>query len=170
MDKLFPAFLTLALIALIFALMWRAWRRRADGDSHRALPTVPKTFDATQLHTMQYVATTGRDAPLERLALPGLAFRSHGTIALGDEGVLLELRGSDPTFIPRGAISHVDTANLAIDRVVEADGLVRIGWMLPDGTACDTYLRIDEPTGQASLVETLTTHLHDNEHTAREGE
>lgn len=159
MDKLVPAFLTLALVALLLGLMWRAWRRRVDGDGSRPLPPLPESFDATQVHRMQYVATTRRDAPLERLALPGLAFRGHGTLALGDEGILLQVRGTDPTFVPRGALSQADTANLAIDRVVEPNGLVRIGWTLPDGTPCDTYLRVEDPTEQLPLIDALRIRL-----------
>ena len=55
-------------------------------------------------------------------------------------------------FIPAAVVSGVGTASVAIDRVVERDGLVRLGWTTSGGTAADSYFRVVDPAGRAQLA------------------
>ncbi|WP_437584924.1 hypothetical protein ACSAGD_06620 [Paramicrobacterium sp. CJ85] len=156
MDKLIPGLIVAAIIAVLLALMWNAWRRRRTADAAHAAEPVPGSYAPTREFDVQYVATTRAGQPLERLALPGLGFRGPASLGVASTGIRLEVRGERAAFIPASAVRDVDTSRVAIDRVVERDGLVRIGWTVPDGTACDSYVRLREPSEQPRALEALT--------------
>jgi hypothetical protein len=152
-DRLVPSLIIAGVILLVFALMlagWRARRRRQAGIA-RPLPA-PATLGAASLDVDGwYVATTHGDQPLERIAVHGLGFRARSTISVHPEGLVVAVRGRDPFLIERSALRGAGRATWAIDRVVERDGLVLIGWMLGD-TPVDTYVRLPEPTAATALV------------------
>ena len=112
-----------------------------------------------------YVATTPRDAPLERLAVRGLGFRARAAVTVAEAGVTLDLDGNQPVFIPASAIDAVGAAQVAIDRVVETDGLVCLNWRLATGIASgsddrravDSFFRIIDPNDRARLVDSIRT-------------
>ena len=131
--------ITALVLLVVLALMLRSWRRRSKRDA--ALPAgYPQPADrGRELASAAalYVATTGRDAPLERLNIPGLGFRARGGVTVTEQGVLLELAGSPALFIPADAVQLVTDATVAIDRVVEPGGLLLLGWRL-NTTGTDT--------------------------------
>lgn len=88
-----------------------------------------------------YVATTRHGQPLERLAMRGLGFRSRVGISVTTAGVALDLTGQPRMLIARDRIQSVGLATVAIDRVVERDGLVKLSWRPDDSTVVDTYFR-----------------------------
>ena len=104
-----------------------------------------------------YVATTPRDQPLERLAIPGLGFRARGGVSVTPQGVLLELAGSPALFIPADAVELITDATWAIDRAVEPGGLLLLGWRLAatDQTAAptsvDSYFRFSDPADRTAI-------------------
>ena len=153
MDRLVPSLIIGGVILVVFALMlagWRARRRRQAGIP-RPLPA-PVTLGAASLVVDGwYVATTHADQPLERIAVHGLGFRARSTIGVHPEGLVVTVRGRDPFLIEPTAVRGAGRATWAIDRVVERDGLVLIGWMLGD-TAVDTYVRVPEPAAATALV------------------
>jgi len=91
-----------------------------------------------------YVATTLAEQPLERVVVEGLAYRAKGELRVTRGGVVLDLAGSAPAFIPVADIRGVGLASWAIDKGVGEGGLVFIRWMLGD-TAVDSYFRPEEP-------------------------
>jgi hypothetical protein len=66
-----------------------------------------------------------------------------------DAGVALDLTGKARIFVTKDRIDSVGQATVAIDRVVEKDGLVRLAWRLDDGTVVDSYLRPQDASARA---------------------
>lgn len=142
-------------LALIAALAW-AWWRRTRRDCGFAPPVGEVPADAATLSTHEalYVATTRHGEPLERLAIRGLGFRSRADLTVTSAGVALDLPGQPRFFLPTERIVAVDQATVAIDRVVERDGLVRIAWRIDadgarSGTVVDSYLRVQDASARA---------------------
>lgn len=129
-------------VALVAVLAW-AWWRRTRRDSGLASPVGEAPADAATLFTHEalYVATTRHGEPLERLAIRGLGFRSRADLTVTSAGVALDLTGQPRFFLPTERIVEVTQATVAIDRVVERDGLVRISWRVDAETVVDSYIR-----------------------------
>ena len=98
---------------------------------------------------MRHLLDTKTLSPMERLAIRGLAFRSRVDVTVTDAGVALDLTGQPRVFLDTSRIAEVAQATLAIDRVVERDGLVRLAWRLDDGTVVDSYLRPQDASARA---------------------
>lgn len=137
-------------LVLLVVLGW-AWVRRTRRDSALIAPVgeIPAEAATRASFPGLYVATTRHDEPLERLAMRGLAFRSRADITVTDAGVALDLTGQPRVFLGAERIVAVDQATVAIDRVVERDGLTRLAWRLDDGTVVDTYLRPQDASARA---------------------
>jgi hypothetical protein len=145
------AFVLLA-IALLALMVW-GWRRRARRDAGVRAPVAERRGAVRATFTGLYVATTRHDAPLDRLNVRHLAFRSRATIVVTDEGVALEMPGEPTVFLDTARIAGTGRATWTIDRVVENDGLVLLAWTADDGTVCDTYLRLQEAAPDALVAE-----------------
>ncbi len=137
-------------IALIAVLVW-AWLRRTRRDAALTAPVgeAPDTAVVRASFPALYVATTRHGDPLERLAIRGLGFRSRSDLTITDAGLALDLTGQPRIFIAVDRIVDVGQATVAIDRVVERDGLVRLAWRLDDGTVVDSYLRPQDVSARA---------------------
>jgi hypothetical protein len=168
MDRSIPAAIALTFALALLALMMRSWRARRKRDvSLAASYPLPAELSAELVTApVLYVATTPRDVPLERLAITGLGFRARARISVIDSGVLLTLAGSDVIFIPVSAIENITNATVAIDRVVEKDGLLCLGWRLPapvasadsdagTGTSIDSYFRFSDPSDRARVLASI---------------
>jgi hypothetical protein len=142
--------LMIAIAVVLLALMAWGWWRRARRDA-TPLTTAVLPADAQILARFDglYVATTRHGDPLERIAAPGLAFRSKAAILVTDAGVALDLPGQDRIVLPAARLAEVAQATLAIDRVVERDGLVRVTWRTDAGPSVDTYLRAQDASAAA---------------------
>ncbi|MBG6214870.1 MAG: hypothetical protein LH475_14295 [Cryobacterium sp.] len=171
MDRSIPAIITALVLLGILILMWRSWRKRSRRDAAltAGYPISSAAGVALAVAEAYYVATTPRDAPLERLAIPGLGFRARAALTVTGSGVTLDLDGNQPVFVPASAIDAVGAAQVAIDRAVETDGLVRLSWRLnsSEGTgaaddtwdrrAVDSFFRIIDPNDRARLVDSIRT-------------
>ena len=153
MDRFLPALGILAVLIVVVALAVVGWRRRVRRDSASGGGySTPGTLSApTAEAEVLYVATTKAGQHLERLALPGLAYRGAATVTVRPEGVELAVTGESPVFIPAAVVSGIGAASVAIDRAVERDGLLRLGWTTSGGTAADSFLRVVDPAGRAQL-------------------
>lgn len=143
-----------AVIAL--ALMVWAWMRRTRRDARFSAPVgdVPDGAAVLGAFPGLYVATTRHGEPLERLAIRGLGFRSRAEITVTDAGVVLDLPGQPRMFVAADRIADAAQATVAIDRVVERDGLARLSWRIDDDTVVDTYLRPQDASAHA-LADTI---------------
>lgn len=151
--------LILAIIVLALGGMAWGWRRRTRRDAGLAAPTGAATGATLGAYTGLYVATTRHDAPLDRLAIRHLAFRSRVTVTVTSDGVALDLPGAPTVFLDRARLVAADRATWTIDRVVERDGLVRIVWRADGDAVCDSYIRLqsDRPDALVASVRGLLT-------------
>ncbi|MDX2025212.1 hypothetical protein [Microcella sp.] len=153
MDRLVPSLIIGAVILTVFVLMalgWRARRRRQSGLARPVL--APASLGSASVAADGwYVATTLADQPLERVAVHGLGFRARATAAVHLEGLVLGVQGQERILIATESLRGAGRATWAIDRVVERDGLILIGWMLGN-TPVDTYLRVPDPAAAAALL------------------
>lgn len=137
-------------VVLLAVLAW-AWVRRTRRDARYSVPVGELPADAveTAVFSGLYVATTRHDEPLERLALKGLGFRSRVDVTVTTAGVAFDLPGQPRIALTRDRLVDAAQATVAIDRVVERDGLARVTWRLDDDTVVDTYLRPQEASAKA---------------------
>lgn len=144
MDRFGPSIIIAGIIILALTGMYFGWRARVR--KHRSL-VAPSSVPATIGETLAvdkglYVATTLAEQPLERVAAHGLGFRSRVTVSVLHDGIVIDLTGRAPYFIPRDAIEAVERGTWAIDKAVEPGGLVVLTWTLGD-TILDSYFRMD---------------------------
>jgi hypothetical protein len=145
------------LAVVLLLLMLLSWRRRKRRQSTLATPEgTPAALGAVHgVFDGLYVATTLAGDRLNRIAVAGLGFRARATVTVADAGIVLALRGSDDVFIPVGRLREVSRATWTIDRAVERDGLIQVGWTLgtdPAATDVDSFFRLDAST---ELLEAL---------------
>ncbi|MEF2979167.1 PH-like domain-containing protein [Subtercola sp. YIM 133946] len=129
-NQIGPALIVLAILVLIYLGMAAGWRARKRRQSAFTVESTTPT-DAGELLLevpMLYVATTPANKPLERLALPGLAFRGRGTFLVWQRGVTISINGEPDVYVPVSRIRSIGTSTYAIDRVVESGGLTRLDW------------------------------------------
>ncbi|WP_279367064.1 hypothetical protein [Microbacterium testaceum] len=137
-------------LVLLAVLAW-AWVRRTRRDARYTAPVGELPADAVESAVFSglYVATTRHDEPLERLAIKGLGFRSRVDVTVTTAGVALDLQGQPRIALTRDRLVDAAQATVAIDRVVERDGLTRVSWRIDDDTIVDTYLRPQEASAKA---------------------
>ena len=147
-------------VALVALGVW-AWMRRRSRDAQPLIAPgeLPANAVVTAVFEGLYVATTRHDEPLERIAAPGFGMRSGVTITVSDAGIALDLMGRPRIVIAADRIDEVGQATVAIDRVVEKDGLTRLVWRTDAGTPVDTYLRPQDASARAlsDAIEGITT-------------
>lgn len=139
------------LAVVVLGLMAWAWWRRRRRDATPLIAPGELPADAAVLAVFDgfYVATTRHQQPLERLATPGWGFRSRMTVTVADTCVALDLTGRPRVVLTPDRLVEVGQSTVAIDRVVEKDGLVRLVWRTDDGGVVDTYLRPQEASARA---------------------
>lgn len=154
MDKLLPTIGILLVVIVVLGLALAGWRRRLrrDAPAGGGYPEPETASAATASSDVFYVATTKAGEPLERLALSGLAYRGRGAVEVSADGVRLRVTGEQPVFVPAAALTGVGAATVTIDRAVERDGLLRLGWTTSGGAAADSYFRVVDPAGRAQLT------------------
>lgn len=148
----------LVLTVALFLGLARTWRARTRRQSALVPPMpVPATLGRPAASFDGFVvATTFADAPLERVTAGGLGFRARGGFRVHPEGVVLVIAGVPDRFIPLAQLRGADRQNIAIDRVVEPGGLVRLRWTATGAGAAtdlDTYFRF--PQGDADAFAAL---------------
>lgn len=159
MERVLPVSIVAVVVLGILTLMLIAWRRRAS----KAEPvSLASELDCPgerrqELSDLFYVATTFRDAPLERVAIRGLRFRGFADVSLFDEGIVITVRGEAPCAIPRAKLTGVTTQQLTIDKVVEPNGLIAVHWMSALGELSSVF-RVQQPESRADLL-SLSTEL-----------
>jgi hypothetical protein len=145
MDKVIGGSIALALIVIAITLMALAWRARTKRASGIALwEEIPgEPLEAVDVF---YVATTQGGSSLERVALKGLTFRGFATLEIFPGGIQVRLTTGDSLNIPAHSLTAYEFAQVAIDKVVEKDGLIALSWTSApssQGTSeLTTYVRL----------------------------
>jgi len=159
--------LAIAIAAVVIALFvvlafaWRSRQRRQAGIGEPETP--PADYgDPTFTDDLLYVATTRAAAPLDRVTIAGLGFRARAVVTTAPSGIVLDLAGRGPVFIPKEAIRGVGRATWTIDRVVDADGLIFVRWVLGT-TELDSYLRSTDPDRLVTALTALAPTTSDTE-------
>ncbi len=147
----------LGVIALILFAMWWGWRARRRRSAEIAVTFGEAEGAPTAVFDGLYVATTRHDAPLDRVALPHLGFRSRVRATITTSGLALDMPGAPTLFLPASRLVGAGRATWTIDRVVERDGLVLVAWRSDDGTVCDSYIRLQsaEPDALVAAIDEL---------------
>lgn len=158
MDKLWPTLLILVVVALVFVGMWAGWRRIRRRDAVLVVPSALQAQgDTIVAVSALHVATTRHDQPLDRVAVPGLAFRATARVTVSTGGVTVAAPGEPVVAIDAASIVGGGTATWTIDRSVEQGGLVLVAWRARrtdgDEQVLDTYLRVAEPGQQRALLD-----------------
>ena len=161
MDRVLPTIIVVAVLVLVLLLMLRGWRRRTRRDStagggYEAPATASGALAEAETF---YVATTRSGEHLERLAIPGLAFRGRGRVTASVDGVTIAVKGESPVFVAAQALAAIGATNTAIDRVVEKDGLLRLSWITTAGVAVDSFLRVVDPADRPQLIGAVNSIL-----------
>jgi hypothetical protein len=150
------ALVVIVIVALAFTGMWFGWRARRRRQADVPVLAAPPADlgDIARRDDLFYVATTRADAPLDRIAVRGLGFRARAQVTVAAAGLLLDIAGERPAFIPVADLRGVGRATWTIDRAVRNDGLVFVRWRLGDAEV-DSYLRPDDPAGLVDAIQAL---------------
>lgn len=132
MDRILPGLLMLAIIVVVFALIWLGWRnrlrRQADVETLPPVPTEPG--EPLAAAEGQYVATTTGGDWLDRIAVQGLGIRTNATLSLYPHGVLFARDGAPDLYVPAAALVGVRQDSGMAGKFVEKDGLLVLSWLL----------------------------------------
>jgi hypothetical protein len=132
MNETWGAIIVLVLIALSLAAMTLAWRKKAQRDSRFSLIVpgfTPSVEDSPETnYRCLYVATTLATDPLMRISIPGLTYRAQCSIGVSLAGLSISPEGENISHIPASQLIQLHRAQVAIDRVVEKDGLTAVSW------------------------------------------
>jgi hypothetical protein len=164
MEWLGPLALTVAIVAVLVALMGLGWRNRLRRQSGVSAPPAVPADPGRVLYTTegQYVATTTAGDWLDRIAVHGLGVRSEAIASVHPDGVLLARRGAPDVYIPRSDLTGVRLESGMTGKFVEKDGLVVLSWRL-NGDGVDTGFRTRHATDKTQLlaaVAALTPGAH----------
>lgn len=159
MDRLIPTIIIALVVLGILTLMLLAWRRRVGRAQRVQLPEQlePSGELRATLDDVFYVATTFREAPLERVAIRGLRYRGLARVEVFDEGITITVRGEPPCALARSVITDVSTQQLTIDKVVEPDGLVAVHWISELGELSSVF-RVQQADARAELFAVPTAN------------
>ena len=147
---------TLVVLAGIYLLMWRGWKKRQarQGDL-LPLTEIPADVSWGEGFETVYVSTTSEGDWLDRIAAHGLGARSNAQVHVAPAGVLID-REPAKVFIPADAIRGVRLASGMAGKYLRDEGLVVITWQHGDRTL-DTG--VDPRHGTDGLMQALEAHF-----------
>ena len=157
------ALILLAVMALALGGAWWGWRRRRNSYSgwKSFFTWSDPEGSVTEGIECLYVGTSEAGAPLQRVAVGPLAFRSQATLGFAPGGLVLDARGSDPIVLPFSASLRAGRATWTIDRVVEPDGLLMVQWLLGPHMV-DSYFRLVDSNLEA-VVDRINSRAKENQ-------
>ena len=164
MAKQIMAIISLSIFALLAGLALRAWRKRASEQADEfSAPLEALEFFGEVLAQAKafYVATTREINHLERVSAYGLGARGIAQVLVFTEGLLVVRNGERPLAIDRSQLTALELTQVAIDKAVEADGLVSVSWV-QDGVSLATQLRIVDVSDRTKISQALKQIIGSN--------
>lgn len=160
MDKVLGGAIAIAIIVVALTAMFFAWRARSARAAKFVLP-VGEPGEPSLVVDVFYVATTLGENHLERVSLPGLAYRGYGALSVSESAIALTLKSSERLVIPRESVTKVGVSTTVIDKVVEKDGIVSIRWnariVTGESTELATHIRLPRATDRIDLLAALVS-------------
>ena len=164
MIKNTMAILTVICFTTLVALAIAGWRRRTAAQEQ----AFDEPFEALEFFGVLigqaksfYVATTFSSNHLERISAYGLGSRGIAQLLIFSEGVLIVRNGERPLSIDKSQIVAITTNQIAIDKAVEADGLISIDW-LQNSTGLSTHLRITDQASRELALSSISSIISSN--------
>jgi hypothetical protein len=158
MEKYAMAVLTFVACLSFALLALRAWKNRVKRqDSLFQPPLLKLASNGVLLAETEsfYVATTFADNFLERVAAHGLGVRGFSRIQVFSEGVLINRVGERALAIAKQDLISVSFSQVAIDKAVESDGLLVLGWRAGEASLA-THLRIKDSLARNQIFTRLS--------------
>ena len=165
MEKYVMAALSLLLFASFSLLAARAWQKRTQEQTAKLeapLEALDYFGELIAKSSGFYVATTYAENHLERISAYGLGARGVCQILVFSDGVLIVRNGERPLAIAKSALDDIAANQVAIDKAVEAKGLISITWN-QDSISLATHLRIIDLDKRSQIQDAIKSLLTDSE-------
>jgi hypothetical protein len=147
----------LVLLAGIYLLMWRGWRRRAARQADvPPLPAAPDMLGTDLVPPVPgvYVSSTTAGDWLDRIVVRDLGVRSRAVVHVTRAGVSFDRTGAADVFVPSAWVRGVRREKGMAGKFVSEGGLVVLTWELGD-RLLDTAFRSDRQADGDALVEAI---------------
>ena len=156
MTDFLVALVLLAILAGLIVLAARSWaHRRKEQESQLAEPSERLAGFAPEVSAEGfYVATVKAGEPLNRINAYGLGIRGKARISASKQGMVIERIGERNLAIDSADILNLQLVSGAIDRVVEAGGLIAITWAIGQ-EKLETTIRIVDESQRGELIAAL---------------
>jgi hypothetical protein len=155
-EHLVATAVLLVVLAGLYLLLWRGWRRRAARQAD--LPPLPPVADqtveqGTAKDTLDgvYLGTTSAEHWLDRIVAHRLGERANAGFALLPAGVVVHRDGSEPFLIPLAALAGARLDRGLANQVVGDGAVVVLTWRHGE-RLLDTGLRGPSPAANARWV------------------
>lgn len=150
MSDLLLVVIAVAVWAGLISLAWWGWRNRgrSQAEAIGEMPVAPADLGDTILgpDTGLYVGSTMAPSWQNRVAVGDVGDRASASMTAHRQGILITRQGASPLWIPRESITAVRTERGLAGKVMTADGVLVIRWVLPTGTEIDSGVRADDKT------------------------
>ncbi|MFW0790487.1 transporter [Gordonia sp. CPCC 205333] len=147
----------LALWLLLIILVLRGWRNRGRRQevSIGQFPVAPDDLGDAVIgpHSGLYVGSTLAPSWQNRVAVGDYGDRATTDLVGYEAGILFRRRGATEIWVPRESVTAIRTERGLAGKVMTADGLLAIRWVLPSGTEIDSGLRADDKEIYESWIE-----------------
>lgn len=159
------AALSVVLFTSFFLLAARAWQKRIQEQTDKfEAPLEALDFFGELLSKSSgfYVATTYSENHLERISAYGLGARGSCQVLVFSEGVLIVRNGERPLAIAKSALDGISSNQVAIDKAVEAKGIMSITWN-QNSIQLATHLRIVDRDQRNQVQDAILSLLTQSE-------
>ncbi len=127
MSRLAAVLMLVAVLLVLYALMWKGWRRRSRRHDLPALVPVPRERRPDLAADARYYGTTVAGDWLDRVAARGLGSRSAARLELSPAGLDV-LREPGAFRVPAGALRGARQDQGIAGKVVPPHGLLVVTW------------------------------------------
>lgn len=160
-DYLIGGAVCAVLAGLAYFGMWRGWlKRKRAGAGYSVRLGELQGQELARFARVFYVLTHPAQRPLERVILPGLAYRGYANVVVKTAGIQVCVAGEKTVALT--GIVGVNTGRNSIAKAVEKDGLTLVDWVV-DEQKLTTIFRFASPREQQEFIELVTSHLVEKE-------